>query len=74
VIFRWWDLMHGTLRLNVNQGDVVIGVPAYLNPEDNKLLNLFFLPFRKQREYWHLPGGEQPERVVLKESPNILLT
>jgi sterol desaturase/sphingolipid hydroxylase (fatty acid hydroxylase superfamily) len=24
VIFRWWDLMHRTLRLNVNQSDVVI--------------------------------------------------
>ena len=30
VIFRWWDLMHRTVRLNVKQADVVIGVPAYL--------------------------------------------
>lgn len=73
VIFRWWDLMHRTLRLNVNQSDVVIGVPAYCNPEDNKFLNLIVLPFRKQREYWRLPNGKQPERILLEKGENILL-
>jgi sterol desaturase/sphingolipid hydroxylase (fatty acid hydroxylase superfamily) len=73
VIFRWWDLMHGTLRLNVKQSDVVIGVPAYSDPEDNKFLNLLILPFRKQREYWRLPDGKQPERSVLSGDENILL-
>ena len=63
VIFRWWDLMHGTLRLNVKQSDVVIGVPAYLDPQDNRFLNLVMLPFRKQREYWRLPNGKQPEEA-----------
>jgi sterol desaturase/sphingolipid hydroxylase (fatty acid hydroxylase superfamily) len=72
VIFRWWDLMHGTLRLNVKQSDVVIGVPAYCNPEDNGFLNLVILPFRKQREYWRLPNGKQAERVLVKKE-NILL-
>ncbi|MGH7827357.1 MAG: sterol desaturase family protein [Candidatus Binatia bacterium] len=72
VVFRWWDLMHGTLMLNVKQSDVVIGVPAYLGPENNKLLNLLIFPFRKQREYWHLPHGKQPERGLLKGSENIL--
>jgi sterol desaturase/sphingolipid hydroxylase (fatty acid hydroxylase superfamily) len=73
VIFRWWDLMHGTLRLNVKQSDVVIGVPAYVHPEDNKFLNLLVLPFRKQREYWRLPDGKQPERSSLSGDENILL-
>jgi sterol desaturase/sphingolipid hydroxylase (fatty acid hydroxylase superfamily) len=73
VIFRWWDLMHRTLRLNVNQADVVIGVPAYLAPDDNKFWNLLVLPFRAQREYWRLPDGKQPTRAALKESENILL-
>jgi sterol desaturase/sphingolipid hydroxylase (fatty acid hydroxylase superfamily) len=70
VIFRWWDLMHGTLRLNVRQSDVVIGVPAYLNPEDNKFLNLLILPFRKQREYWRLPDGQEPGRSTLSDPFN----
>ena len=73
VVFRWWDLMHGTLKLNVKQSDVVIGVPAYLGPEDNKFWNLLAQPFRKQREYWHLPDGKQPERGLLKGGGNLLL-
>jgi hypothetical protein len=66
-------LIHGTLKLNIKQSDVVIGVPAYLDPEDNKLLNLLILPFRKQREYWRLPNGKQPERSLLSGNENILL-
>lgn len=73
VIFRWWDLMHNTRQLNVKQSEVVIGVPAYSNPEDNKIWNLFVLPFRKQREYWGLPNGKQSERILLKRTENILL-
>lgn len=73
VIFRCWDLMHRTLRLDVGQADVVIGVPAYHNAEDNKFLNLLLLPFRKQREYWRLPDGTQPQRVFLEKAENILL-
>jgi sterol desaturase/sphingolipid hydroxylase (fatty acid hydroxylase superfamily) len=73
VIFRWWDLMHGTLRLNVKQSDVVIGVPAYLNPQDNRFLNLLILPFRKQRDYWRLPNGKQPQRRLLGRGEKILL-
>ena len=72
VIFRWWDVIHGTLRLNVKQSDVVIGVPAYFGPEDNKFLNLLILPFRKQREYWRLPDGKKPERS-LSGAENILV-
>ena len=65
VIFRWWDLMHRTLRLNAKQSDVVIGVPAYCSPEDNKFLNLLVLPFRKQREYWRSPNAKQSEKILL---------
>jgi sterol desaturase/sphingolipid hydroxylase (fatty acid hydroxylase superfamily) len=72
VIFRWWDLMHGTLRLNVKQSDVVIGVPAYLDPQDNKFLNLLILPFRRQRNYWRPPDGKQPERSLSSGDENIL--
>jgi sterol desaturase/sphingolipid hydroxylase (fatty acid hydroxylase superfamily) len=73
VIFRWWDVLHGTLRLNVKQSDVIIGVPAYRGPEDNKFLTLLMLPFRKQREYWRLPNGKQPERILSARAGNILL-
>jgi len=64
VIFRWWDLLHGTLILNVRQADLDIGVPAYLDPESNKFFSLLALPFRKQKDYWEGPsttptGGNQ---------------
>ena len=73
VIFSWWDMLHGTLRLNIKQADVVIGVPAYMDPQDNKLLNLLTLPFRKQREYWRLLDGKQSERREPSEAKNLLL-
>src|SRR5919106_1178860 len=73
VVFRWWDLIHGTLNLDVKQHEIVIGVPAYLEPDDNKFLDLLILPFRKQREYWLLRDGKQPERGRLGSSKNILL-
>lgn len=73
VIFRWWDLMHGTLRLNVKQSEVVIGVPAYCYLEDNKFLNLLVLPFRKQREYWRSPNAKQSEKILINKTENILL-
>jgi sterol desaturase/sphingolipid hydroxylase (fatty acid hydroxylase superfamily) len=72
VIFKWWDWLHGTLRLNVRQADVIIGVPAYLKPEDNKLLTLLGLPFRKQRDYWRLAEGIRISRPVPERSQNVL--
>ncbi len=63
VVFRWWDWVHGTLRINIRQAEVVIGVPAYLQPEDNRILSLLVLPFRKQREHWRLRDGTEPQRV-----------
>ncbi len=63
VIFRWWDWVHGTLRLNIRQAEVVIGVPAYLQPDDNRIVRLLVLPFRKHREHWSFPDGTEPQRV-----------
>jgi sterol desaturase/sphingolipid hydroxylase (fatty acid hydroxylase superfamily) len=63
VIFKWWDVLHGTLKLNIKQADIIIGVPAYMKPQDNKLLSLLMLPFRKQRDYWRLTDGKQPLRL-----------
>lgn len=56
-IFSWWDKIHKTIRLNILQDKIVIGIPAYPNSEDNNLLNVLFLPFKKQREYWRNSDG-----------------
>jgi sterol desaturase/sphingolipid hydroxylase (fatty acid hydroxylase superfamily) len=58
-----WDRLHGTLRLNVPQEEITIGVPAYRTPRETSLLNLLKLPFTKQRSDWQLPGGERPARL-----------
>jgi hypothetical protein len=58
VVFRWWDFLHKTLRLNVPQKEVVIGVPAYLLPRDNTLPHLITMPFTPQRPYWRWPSGK----------------
>lgn len=59
-----WDRIHRTIRLNVRQDDVVIGVPGYQeNDHEHTLFGLLTLPFRRQRDYWRLPDGTQPDRV-----------
>jgi sterol desaturase/sphingolipid hydroxylase (fatty acid hydroxylase superfamily) len=68
VVFRWWDFLHRTLRLNVPQKDVVIGVPGYLFPQDNALLHLITMPFVRQRPYWRWPSGKAATRPAGKIS------
>jgi len=55
-----WDRLHGTLRLNVPQRDVIVGVPAYLDPEDVTLKKSIELPFGTQREWRLLAGNGEP--------------
>ena len=62
VIFRWWDALHKSLCLWVPQADINVGVAGYQEPDDNGLLNLILLPFRRQREYWRLADGKLSER------------
>lgn len=60
-IFCWWDGLHRTLRRDISQDEITIGVAAYRNERELTLANLWTLPFRKQRE-WRLPNGEVPTR------------
>jgi sterol desaturase/sphingolipid hydroxylase (fatty acid hydroxylase superfamily) len=55
-----WDWLHGTLRLNVPQRDVTIGVPAYRDPEEVTLAKTVTLPFVAQRPWRLLPGDGEP--------------
>jgi sterol desaturase/sphingolipid hydroxylase (fatty acid hydroxylase superfamily) len=57
-----WDRLHRTLRLNVPQAEVTIGVPAYREPAELALPVLVALPFRSQRPAWRFPTGGRPER------------
>ena len=55
-----WDRLHGTLRLDVPQSKIAIGVPAYSNPDDLTLGSVLALPFRPLRPGW--PGAEHQTR------------
>jgi sterol desaturase/sphingolipid hydroxylase (fatty acid hydroxylase superfamily) len=54
-----WDRLHGTLRLDVPQAEVVIGVPAYRDPEEVGLISIIKMPFGRERPAWRpaLEGG-----------------
>jgi len=73
VVFPWWDRLHRTLRLNVPQAAVVIGVPAYTGPETENVLSLSAQPFRRQRDDWRLPEGSRPRRDPPPTGRNTLL-
>jgi sterol desaturase/sphingolipid hydroxylase (fatty acid hydroxylase superfamily) len=57
-----WDRIHGTLRLDVPQETITIGVPAYRSPEDVTLDKLIVLPFITQRPTWRFVNGQKPLR------------
>ena len=61
VIFGCWDRLHRTLLLNVPQSSIRIGVPGYLELQDNRLLNLLRMPFVRQRRYWCFPDKSLPK-------------
>ncbi|MEP6609985.1 MAG: sterol desaturase family protein [Burkholderiaceae bacterium] len=63
VVFPWWDRLHATLRLNIPQSLIVIGLPAYLTDADNSIATALAMPFRRQRPYWRKPDGRVPERM-----------
>jgi sterol desaturase/sphingolipid hydroxylase (fatty acid hydroxylase superfamily) len=70
VVLPLWDRLHRTLRLNVPQRLLRIGVPAYAAPEDNTLGALLAHPFRRQRDYWQ--AARAPVRGELAGRPDEL--
>jgi sterol desaturase/sphingolipid hydroxylase (fatty acid hydroxylase superfamily) len=62
VLLPWWDRLHRTLRLNVPQQSLAIGVPAYARPDDNRPLQLLAAPFLPQRDYWRREDVGAAER------------
>jgi len=60
-----WDFLHGTLKLNVPQAEINIGVPAYREPEEVRLMKILKLPFGDERTSWQFPEGGRPIRSDL---------
>ena len=63
-VFTWWDRLHRTLGLNIPQDEVIVGIPAYTEPEDNRISNALLMPFRRQRDYWRRRDGSIVERAA----------
>lgn len=55
-----WDWLHGTLRLNVPQAAVTIGVPGYERAGQVTVGRLMTMPFRATEE---AAGAERRERI-----------
>ena len=61
-----WDFLHHTLRLNVPQPSITIGVPAFNDPGKVTLGKILGMPFARRRGDWERPDGSfsirpQPE-------------
>lgn len=50
-----WDRLHRTLRLDVPQDAITVGVPAFLDPAAVKLGKVIEMPFVEQRDPQFLP-------------------
>lgn len=68
-----WDWLHGTLRLNVPQDEITIGVPAYQDPKEVELVKVLEMPFVEQRPSWFLPDDGQPARAIAPAPADHLL-
>ena len=66
-LFTLWDRLHGTLRLNVPQAAVEIGVPELRRPRDVALPRLLALPFERQRR-----AAWPPSRAKLPSPEDVL--
>jgi sterol desaturase/sphingolipid hydroxylase (fatty acid hydroxylase superfamily) len=69
-VLTLWDRLHGTLRLNVAQKDIDIGIAGYSTARDNAIGAVLAMPFRKQRDYWQdadRRDGRNGDRLRLAE-------
>ncbi|QKG55838.1 sterol desaturase family protein [Hymenobacter sp. BRD128] len=63
VVLTLWDRLHRTLRLNVPQAAIRIGVPAYPDPATQTVARLLALPLAPP-EPWARPDGSVPKRAA----------
>jgi sterol desaturase/sphingolipid hydroxylase (fatty acid hydroxylase superfamily) len=50
-----WDWLHGTLRTQVAQDSIVVGVAGHRSDSDQRLANVLVLPFRESAEVPEMP-------------------
>jgi sterol desaturase/sphingolipid hydroxylase (fatty acid hydroxylase superfamily) len=71
-----WDRLHGTLRLNVPQNQLTLGVAAIPDPAELTYPKLLKMPFDEQRyPPWVRPDGTIPQRDEDRgSSPAVLIS
>lgn len=55
-----WDRLHGTMRMNVPDETIRIGVPAYRQPADVTFARIQIIPLVAQRDDWRDGGSPEP--------------
>lgn len=65
-IFSWPDRVHGTLRLNVPQGGITIGVPAFQDPGELTLGRILEMPVTADRPSWRFADDGTSGRELEK--------
>jgi len=68
-----WDRLHGTLRLNVPQEEITIGVAAFQEPKNLTLPRILEMPFEHLPPSWEFPTGSRPEPHQANMPKTILL-
>lgn len=67
-----WDYLHGTIRLDVPQPSITVGVPAFDDPKKVTLGKILRMPFEKRREDWIRPDGSRLIRPHAERTKAIL--
>ena len=68
-----WDRLHSTLRLDIPQTAVTIGVPAYRDPRSLRFPRLMVLPFDPLPASWEFPDRTRPPEHPKTGHPDLLL-
>ena len=68
-----WDFVHGSLRLNVPQRALDIGVPAYRDPGDVTLGSMLALPFEPIPAWDCFPGTSIEPQPHVESAPRTTL-
>jgi sterol desaturase/sphingolipid hydroxylase (fatty acid hydroxylase superfamily) len=60
-LLSWWDWLHRTMRLDVPQEAITIGVPALRDPRQLTIGEITLLPFRQELpDAWATPEARRP--------------
>jgi sterol desaturase/sphingolipid hydroxylase (fatty acid hydroxylase superfamily) len=65
-IFSFWDRIHNTIRLNIHQDKIIIGVPVYPDKNELTIGYLLKLPFTRIRKWTESDRVEEGSKNELK--------